>query len=260
MAEEPAEGLFPMSVGERLRAAREAAGLDLNDIATRTRIPLRHLSAVERSDYAALPSPTYALGFVRAYARAAGADAEGLARDLRGELGREPLEARAMQELADPARIPSRLLAWTAALVALAIVIAYAAWRANFYGGPAPAGVPDAPAPAFPAATPAAPAAAPRQATLIAIAPVWLRVTDASGATLLEKELAAGERYDVPQDANGARVRTGAAEALRVLVDGRALAPLGPPATVIKDVAIDAAALAARPATAPLAPATPANR
>jgi cytoskeletal protein RodZ len=37
------EGHVPMSVGERLREAREAAGLSLEDIATSTRIPTRHL-------------------------------------------------------------------------------------------------------------------------------------------------------------------------------------------------------------------------
>ena len=52
-------------VGDRLRRLREESGLDLGDVATRTRIPLRHLEAIERSDYAALPSMTYAIGFVR---------------------------------------------------------------------------------------------------------------------------------------------------------------------------------------------------
>ena len=82
-SELPEPGLFPQSVGERLRVLREAAALDLNDIATRTRVPLRHLEAIERGDYASLPSPTYALGFARSYARAVGAEEAPLIAQLR---------------------------------------------------------------------------------------------------------------------------------------------------------------------------------
>ena len=66
--------LFPQPVGERLRAARERHGMSLAEIGARTRVPLRHLEAIEASNYGALPSPTYAVGFVRAYARAVGED------------------------------------------------------------------------------------------------------------------------------------------------------------------------------------------
>jgi len=56
--------------GDRLRLAREAAGLSLADVATRTRITQRHLAAIEKSDYSELPGRTYITGFARAYARA----------------------------------------------------------------------------------------------------------------------------------------------------------------------------------------------
>jgi cytoskeletal protein RodZ len=46
--------------------------MSLAEIGARTRVPLRHLEAIEASNYGALPSPTYAVGFVRAYARALG--------------------------------------------------------------------------------------------------------------------------------------------------------------------------------------------
>ena len=74
MAEATSDAMLPLieRVGDRLRAARLSAGLSLEDIAEKTRIPLRHLDALERSDYAALPSFTYAAGFVRAFARALG--------------------------------------------------------------------------------------------------------------------------------------------------------------------------------------------
>jgi cytoskeletal protein RodZ len=71
---EPDATLFPATVGEKLRAAREAQGLGLAEIAAATRIPQRHLEAIEKSQYASLPSITYALGFAKAYARAVGID------------------------------------------------------------------------------------------------------------------------------------------------------------------------------------------
>ena len=48
---------FP-SVGERLRAARQKKKLSLEDIASETRIPLRHLESLELADWERLPAPT----------------------------------------------------------------------------------------------------------------------------------------------------------------------------------------------------------
>src|SRR3546814_20317300 len=56
--------------GDRLRLAREEAGLSLADVATRTRITQRHLAAIAKSDFSELPGRTYVTGFARAYARA----------------------------------------------------------------------------------------------------------------------------------------------------------------------------------------------
>lgn len=262
--EQPEGGLFPPRVGDRLRAAREAANYDLNDIGTRTRIPMRHLEAIERSDFTSLPSPTYAIGFVKSYARVLDLDEEGFAREVRAELGRSEPVGRDVQftELTDPARVPSRMLAFTAlAIVALA-VIGYFAWRNQYFGEGAfartetPSAAPTAAAPTpDPAANVAAPVSAPApspggQVTLTATAGVWLRITDANGGRLFEKEMAAGERYDVPKDAADPRILTGRPDALKVTIDGREVAPLGPPERTIANVPVNAAALAARPPVA----------
>ena len=69
--------------GDILRTAREAQGLSVADIATRTRVPLRHLEAIEASDYSVLPSSTYAVGFARAYARAVGVEEVPIAQMVR---------------------------------------------------------------------------------------------------------------------------------------------------------------------------------
>jgi len=263
----PDGDLFPQNVGERLRTAREQANLDLNDIATRTRVPLRHLEAIERSDYAALPSPTYALGFSRAYARAVGLEEVPLIRRLREELGREDPDARnqAPYVPVDPSRLPSRLLAWTALGLAVLFAVGYMVWRSQYLGTDAVVAPVTEPPPGIESSAPAAPVAtttstpppAPTgEVVLTAKSAVWMRITDASGKKLFEKELAAGERYAVPSDAPEPRILTGRPDALQVTVGGREIAPLGPPDRTITDVVLTAAALAARPEATPAAQAT----
>ena len=53
--------MFPPRVGDILRAAREEQGLSLDEIASRTRVPSRHLAMIESGDLSRLPassSPT----------------------------------------------------------------------------------------------------------------------------------------------------------------------------------------------------------
>lgn len=56
-------------VGEGLRAAREALGLSLQDVADGTRIRRAYLAALEAMQLDQLPSRPFAIGYVRAYAR-----------------------------------------------------------------------------------------------------------------------------------------------------------------------------------------------
>lgn len=57
------------SAGERLRDARIAAGISLDDAAEQTKISARQLSAIEEGDWTRLPAPVYVRGFIRIYAR-----------------------------------------------------------------------------------------------------------------------------------------------------------------------------------------------
>ncbi len=66
----------PEAPGLVLRAARERAGLSLADVATRLRMGVRQLEALERGDYGALPTGTFLRGFVRNYAKAVNVDSE----------------------------------------------------------------------------------------------------------------------------------------------------------------------------------------
>ncbi len=51
-----------------MRRAREGAGLSLEDLARRTKIPLARLAAIESADVPRLPAAVYTRGFVKAYA------------------------------------------------------------------------------------------------------------------------------------------------------------------------------------------------
>lgn len=78
-------------VGETLRAAREDQTRTIEDVSALTRVSVRHLAAIERSDYRACPAPVFAVGFVKSYARAMGLAAQPLGDAFRAELA----EARA---------------------------------------------------------------------------------------------------------------------------------------------------------------------
>src|SRR3954470_11234194 len=80
------EGI-PMTAGERLRQAREASGLTLEEIATTTRIPTRHLESLEAGDFARLPAPTYTIGFAKNFAGSVGLDRVEIGDQLRAEMG-----------------------------------------------------------------------------------------------------------------------------------------------------------------------------
>src|ERR1700674_4282819 len=57
-------------LGELLRRARERRGLTLAQISNETKIPQRHLEALEHDNLAAVPSGFYRRAEIRAFARA----------------------------------------------------------------------------------------------------------------------------------------------------------------------------------------------
>jgi cytoskeleton protein RodZ len=64
------------SLSEGLKAAREASGRSLDDLADATRVRKQYLIALEEGAYDRLPSRPFSTGYVRAYARALGLDEE----------------------------------------------------------------------------------------------------------------------------------------------------------------------------------------
>lgn len=258
---------MPIGVGGRLRAAREAQGLTLAQVAAETRINQRHLVQIEQGDFGGLPARTYAIGFTRTYARMLGLDDDAIADEVRAELALlAPRDTRALTfEPGDPARVPSARLAWFSALAALILFIGGAVFIWTRYISPA-ASLPwltghEQPVPAA-STDPALPApVAPDLAGDVVFKAdtdrVWVRFYDAQGRQLLQKELAMGETYTVPRDATGPMIRTARPEALSITVGGKPVPRLAEAHGLIKDVPVDAAALVARATSGIPAPAPP---
>ena len=58
--------------GQRLRSAREAAGLSIQDVATRLRMPVRVVESLEAEDWSRLGAPVFVRGQLRSYGRLLG--------------------------------------------------------------------------------------------------------------------------------------------------------------------------------------------
>ncbi|HWL46873.1 MAG TPA: RodZ domain-containing protein [Sphingomonadaceae bacterium] len=272
-AHSEAAGQSPRDVGTRLAEARAKQKLSLEDIAARSRIPLRHLQAIEEGRHGSLPAATYSVGFVRTYAQLLGLDSTVFARDFRAEIGSHSSDSYAYEpfEPADPTRVPSRMLAIGALVIAGILLAGFLAWRGGMFGGDnaeqraaLAAGVDTAGVgggsedravtpPAVP--PPAASATAPADNTVLLTAtePVWVRVSQKTGERLLEKTMAAGESWQVPATADAPKILTGRPQALRITVGGKVIPPLGPPEHTVKGASLLPASLLARTAVLPAA-------
>lgn len=258
---EAVEAELPLeSVGVKLMRAREAAGMTRSQLAALTRIPERHLSAIEAGDFAALPARTYAIGFSRSYAKALGLDETGIAGEVRAELAAQEPEPQRRGlptfEPGDPARVPGSRLAWLAALGVLAVILAgLLLWRSPWSpGGSLPSILPDeTPAPVVAASSvPAAPTPA-GAVVFTALEPgIWVKFYDGTGSQLMQKQLAQGESWTVPADQPQVLIWTGRPEALAITIGGQAVPKLSDVQKTMKDVPVTAAALLARGAATAL--------
>lgn len=63
-----------LTLGEKLRAAREERGISISEVAEQTRIAPMYLECIENNDYKPLPGGIFNKGFVKSYARFVGFD------------------------------------------------------------------------------------------------------------------------------------------------------------------------------------------
>ncbi len=254
-----------MTVGERLREARERQKVSLHTIAETTNISVRFLDAIEKGQYGKLPGGIFTRGFIRSYAAQVGLDPDATVDQfLADEPGhRDDSDDGGPYQRQGPNPV---VLVGGGIIVLLLLVAALYAlgpdWlrpgsggtapqqetaRADGATGPgteaaaAPAAPPvDSPSPAAPPPAPVSapaqelPAAAtavpesPRAPLHLVVAPsgrCWVQVS-ADGQMRLARELNAGDRVTV-EAAERLQIVAGDAGAFAYELNGRPGKPLG---------------------------------
>jgi cytoskeletal protein RodZ len=69
-------------ISEQLKTAREKSGIELEQIASQTFIPLRLLKAMDEGKFERLPEPVFIQGFIRRYGDAVGLDGRKLSQEF----------------------------------------------------------------------------------------------------------------------------------------------------------------------------------
>ena len=124
---------MPAGIGETLREARQAAGIELDQVERTIRIRIRYLDALEREDWGVLPGEAYARGFLHTYGDYLGLDGAALVAEY-DRLGAGAEAEHPIEVPFEPPRPVGRdpvwrragaiALALAAALVALFLVLA----------------------------------------------------------------------------------------------------------------------------------------
>ena len=244
------------SVGQRLRAAREAKGLTIEDVASSTRIPTRHLLSLEESDWGKLPASTYSVGFAKNYAGAVGLDRAEIAEQLRAEMGSElPAHySTATVDTFEPVdgnrSMPKGIVIGAlVALVAIALLLTWLSNRELSGGDGAEPVAQSETVTAAPAVVPAAQGPVVITANEVA----WIDVRD--GDTVLKQgELAAGQSFEVPASAVRPTLTTAKPEALRISVGTGDAPAIGPAGTRVSNVSLLGADLLRGPGAPSAAP------
>jgi len=250
-------------LGARLKAAREARGRSLRDIAGTTKISIAALEAVERNDFSKLPGGIFGRAFIRAYAIEVGLNPDATVKDFVAEVElhernaakrvRRPEVTIEDQAFLERQRQAGRLLR-LAIVVLLLGVIAFAIWRTRplwssasaptptpsealartDYRPPPPATPRPSPPPASLATTPGAvatptPSPTPSDSRLMLEFDVtgdcWVQVS-ADGLVVLERLLKAGEHQRFTADHEIA-LDIGNAGAFNWAINGKPAKPLG---------------------------------
>lgn len=258
------ESLLPegATVGEALRAAREAAGMSVDDVSAQTRIRATLIRDLESDRFESSGAPVYARGHVRAIAHAVGVDdapyAELFARQVSGTpepsaaptptvmipAARGPLAPSEPLHVPTAARPERRGPNWVAAgSAALGVLVILFAVGQLSKPSSSSTDQPTASAPS-PSATPASSGPVPPK-TLTAARPPstgadlrvrllggdsWVSVRNGA-TTLFEGVLRDGSIKDF-KDAKQLRLIVGNAGAVNLVCSGRDLAPAGNPGAV----------------------------
>jgi cytoskeleton protein RodZ len=235
------------TLGERFRAAREARGLSLSDVAEQIRIRSVYLAAIEDEKWSTIGAPVYIRGFLRTYARFLGLAPEEVVAEFNGSAPPEPASnGPALGSGYQPMPLPSRplpILIWAASVVAV-LLIAYVVYDAlsprqrtpvASIGSAAPAATADASVPPAAAATPprhseinAAAAVQPddqqKSLELRFTAPSWVRVVVDGNVSMVGTFPAGTAKLF---HGATAQLRVGNAGGVEIYIDGKRKGKLG---------------------------------
>ncbi len=146
------------SAGERLRAARLAAGMQPADVGAQLHMPVRIVQALEAGDWGKLGAPVFVRGQLRSYARLVKVDLEPLLDQVR----MAPVQAVQLVSRNHTSRLQhiAESIARRAVYVVMTAALAVPVWLAtqsHFDNAPRPTASLDAAATGMPPAAPAAP-------------------------------------------------------------------------------------------------------
>ena len=113
-----------LALGPALRAARESLDLAIEDIAQATRIRSGYIASLEAFDIDALPARPFAIGYLRAYARALGVEPDAVVTRF---LAEAPVVDETLRAPAGLRKAPRRLGVVSGA--ALLIAVSLTAWN-----------------------------------------------------------------------------------------------------------------------------------
>ncbi len=115
------------TVGEQLKAAREARSLTVQNVAEATNMRADHIQALEEGDYGPFPAPVYIRGSVRTYARLLKLDVSSIMTALSAEMGQqsggEVTSSGPRKGLVDVLAYQAARFGWKRGLILLALVI-----------------------------------------------------------------------------------------------------------------------------------------
>lgn len=119
------EGVGRQALAETLRDRRIALGLSLDEVSEATRVRKTYLEAIEQVAYDVLPSRAFAIGYIKAYARALNLDEESLAELYKSgsDEGQIKLQAPIGAALDDVQ--PDNKKYFTAAMVFIGLIVAW---------------------------------------------------------------------------------------------------------------------------------------
>jgi cytoskeleton protein RodZ len=225
-----------VSIGETLFAARESAGMSVDQVAEATRIRRTLVQAIEHDDFSPCGGDFYARGHIRNIAAAVGTDPKPLLDAFDAEHVHAVPRASEIFESETAARAERRGPNWSAAMVAaLALTLIYGVTQVltsssdssteGVGGSSAPASTasPGSPsASAAPSGRPSAVAQAPRDRVTVVLRArqvSWVQATTASGEELFQG-LVQGGQTKTFSDRQRIRLVVGNAGAVTLRVNG----------------------------------------